>query len=145
MEAVLAKNAAGGCAAAIVCDQCYTKGRGHRCAEKPCFRGEAGIAERCSSPRGKHVHHQPDHGVLLRRVGLGHQQGEYGETDVVDDRYTIVVEQASVTVEEVDKEEGTATLVAVSEWMVLDDEVEQMGRLGFDAGIGRFAENGLVK
>lgn len=49
-----------------------------------------------------------------------------------------------VAVQEVDEEEGAAALVAIGKRVVLDDEVEQVGGLAFDAGIGRFAEHGLA-
>lgn len=46
----------------------------------------------------QHVHHQANQHFFLLRVGLSHQQGERGQTGIVDDRLAVGIEQAAVAI-----------------------------------------------
>lgn len=46
---------------------------------------------------GQHVHHKTYEHVLVLRIGLGHEQGQGGETRIIDDRFA-VAEQPAVAV-----------------------------------------------
>ena len=91
----------------------------------------------------QHVHNESDKGVFLRGRGFGHQQGECGQAGIVDDGVPVCVEQAAVLVQEINKQEGAAALIAVGKGMVFHDKVEQMGGFAFDAGVGGRAEYAL--
>ena len=81
----------------------------------------------------------------MRRIGFGHQQRQRGQPHVVDDGFALCIEQPPIAVQEIHEQEGAAALVAIGKRVVLDHEVQQMRRLGFDAGIGRLAKHGLVE
>ena len=88
---------------------------------------------------------QADQHVLVLRIRFGDQQGQRGQSDIVDDRGARGVEEPVVAVQEVDEKKGSAALVAVGEGMVLHDEIEQVRRLRFDVRVGGFAESGLLQ
>jgi len=93
----------------------------------------------------QHVHSQPDHQVLVPGVRFRRQERQGGQADVVDDSFSGRQEQPAVAIQEINKQHGPDALIAIGEWMVLDDEIQQMGGLGLDAGIGRLAENALLQ
>ena len=47
--------------------------------------------------------------------------------------------------QEVHEQKSAATFIAISEWVVLDHEIEQMSSLGFDGWVGEFTEGALVQ
>ena len=91
-----------------------------------------------------HVHHQPDHHILIFRQGFGDQQRECREADIVDHGLA-VAEQPAVAVQEVDKQERADALVAVGEGVILDDEVEKVRGLRLHRRIGGLAEDALIE
>ena len=69
----------------------------------------------------QHVHNESDKGVFLRGRGFGHQQGECGQAGIVDDGVPVCTEQAAVLVQEINKQEGAAALIAVGKGVVFHD------------------------
>ena len=93
----------------------------------------------------EHVHDQSNQRFLLFRVGLCNQQRHGREPSVVDLRLAPRIDQAAIAMQEIDEQEGTATLVAVRERMILDDEIQQVRCLALDGGIGRLSEYTLLQ
>ena len=87
-----------------------------------------------------------DSRFIMRRIikslpwgrALRDQQGERGERPGVEPvRHSLLCE--------IEQEQKSAdALVAVGEGVILDDEIEQMGRLFLAAAVERFAEHGLL-
>ena len=78
---------------------------------------------------GQHIHHQPDHYVLFRRIGLSHQQRHGSQADIIDHLHPLLIDQQAVLIQKVHKEKSGAALVAINKRMILDHKIQQMGRL----------------
>ena len=85
-----------------------------------------------------------NHNLPLVRLALGDQQGKRNQRIIGDALFSHGVVQKIMTLQKLDKNGGSDTLVAVGERMVLDDEVQQVGGLLLDAGIQLLAVEGLI-
>jgi hypothetical protein len=94
-----------------------------------------------SFARREHVHDELDQHVIIFGIGFDDDEGEGG----VVDHGSVAAEQAAIAVQEVHEHQRGDALVAVREWVVLDDELMQVCGFGFNARIRRLAECGLVE
>ena len=92
----------------------------------------------------EHIHNQMDNNLLILGVRLRHEQRQRSKPYAIDHRFT-VTEQLPVAVQKIHEQQRPDALVAVAERMILDNEIQQMRRLGFDAGIGRRTEHALFQ
>ena len=75
----------------------------------------------------------------------GFQQGQCRQADVVDHRVAAAIQQPGIAVEKVHEQKRAAALVAIGKRVILDDEIQQMRRLGLHARVGGFAKHRLVE
>src|SRR3989338_3331374 len=85
-----------------------------------------------------------NHDLPLVRLALGNQQGKRNQGIIGNALFAVGVIQKILALQKPDKNSGGDPLVAVSERMVLDDKVQQIGGLLLDAGIKLLAVEGLV-
>lgn len=78
---------------------------------------------------GYQTNHQPDEQVFLLRCAGGDKQGQ-GDQDLVVRKRPVLI-----TLQKQEKKKRTDSFVAVREWMILDDKIEQMGCFSLYAGI----------
>src|SRR5690606_29914915 len=95
--------------------------------------------------RCQHIHNQFDQRFFLLGVGFRHQQRQRRQAGIVDHWLPGGIEETGVTMQEIHEQKGAAAFVAVSEWVILHDKVEQVGGLGLYRRIGRFAEYRLLQ
>jgi hypothetical protein len=81
------------------------------------------------------IHDELYHHLLLRWIGLGDEEGEGRETSIIDLDFAVLLPAVTILLEKPDKEKGTDALVAVSEGVVFDDEVEEMCSLLLDGRV----------
>lgn len=81
------------------------------------------------------VYHQFYHHLFLLRITLSNEESKNRESSIIDFDFTIFLESVTVLLKEPDKEKCTNTLVAIGEWMILDDEIEKVCCLFFDCWI----------
>ena len=62
--------------------------------------------------RRQHVHDQPDQHILVLGVRLRNKQGQSRQSDIVDDRASILPHQTAIPVRKVEKEHGGTAFVA---------------------------------
>lgn len=88
-------------------------------------------------------HNQLNQNFLFKRIALSNKQRNCCQAIVIDFQFTRFLETMFVLFQKSNKEKCTDTFVAISERMVLDDEVEQVSGLFFDACVNVFAIEGL--
>ena len=81
------------------------------------------------------IDHEAYHHLFLFRIALGNEECESCESCIVDLHFTIFLESVSIFLEEPDEEECSNSLVPISKWMILDDEIKEMCRLFLDRRI----------
>lgn len=59
--------------------------------------------------------------------------------------FALFIHQAIIAMQEIHEQEGTTTLVAIRERMILDDKIQEVRRLTLDGWVGRFAKDALVQ
>jgi hypothetical protein len=81
------------------------------------------------------VHDQLHHHFFFFWIRLSNEESKSCESCVIDLYFTIFFESVTVLLEEPDKEKCSDPLVAIGEWMILDDEIEEMSCLLLDRRI----------
>jgi hypothetical protein len=89
------------------------------------------------------VQNQPDHEVLLPRVAFGDEQRERDERVVAEPERAVRALQHAVAAQVLQEQQRADPLVPVGERVVLDEEVEEVGRAGLYARVERLAAEGL--
>lgn len=75
------------------------------------------------------VDDEADHHLFLFRVTLSDQEGKGYESTLIDLHVTISPEAVTVFFQKPYEEEGSNSLVPITEGMILDDEIEKVRRL----------------
>ena len=81
------------------------------------------------------IDHESYHHLFLLRIALGNEESERSETCIIDLHFAIFLESVTIFLEEPDKKKSPDPLVPIGEWVILDDEIQQMCRLLLDRRI----------
>ena len=92
----------------------------------------------------KQCHHQAGHQIFLLGRTFGDQQGEGRHAVIGDARLAIGQQQQLIATQELQEQQGADAFIAIGEGVVLDHEVEQMGRPQLGCGVERLAIEGLL-
>lgn len=88
------------------------------------------------------IHDELDHHLLLPRMRLSDEKCERDESTFIDLHLPISSESMTILLEKPDEEKCANSLVAISERMILDDEIEEMGSLFLDSRVEILAIGG---
>jgi len=72
----------------------------------------------------QHIHDQTNHGLLVGRVRLSNQQRKRRQSNIIDNRRSLWIQQAAITIEKINKQKGGTAFIAISKWVIFDDEIE---------------------
>ena len=90
------------------------------------------------------IHHHLRHHVLLLGAAFGDHQRQGHQRVVVQEARAVGAVEDAVVLQEPEEQERRDAFVAVAERVVLDRQVEQVGRLLLDARVEVAAAEGLV-